>query len=45
MVAELDEVAEIDEVAEVDKMDEVDEVDDFFSAMDDLLSHCCEGTD
>ena len=44
MVAELDEVAEIDEVAEVDKMDEVDEVDDFFSAMDDPLSHC-EGTD
>ena len=26
----------------MDEVDEVDKVDDFFPAMDDLLSHCCE---
>ena len=28
---------------DMDEVDEVDKVDDFFPAMDDLLSHCCEG--
>ena len=28
---------------DMDEVHEVDKVDDFFPAMDDLLSHCCEG--